>query len=88
MRPQRREIDMQKPLQELRTPDLYLSAFFLSSGIELLRTDREGARMFFVFKTDSDVEQLRRAWTNDTALIRAQSFTHAIKNLKAMCFER
>lgn len=44
-----------------RTSDLYLAAYLLTSGAEMIRHDRAGARVYFVFDCQSaDLESLRR----------------------------
>lgn len=69
---------------EFRSPDLYLSAFFQASGLDMIRTDREKGRIFFVFD-DPRADDLKAQWFNGTATVRAQQYASAIKNLKSLC---
>lgn len=71
---------------EFRTPDLYFAAYLQTAGVEMLRTEREGGRVFFIFDTTiSDLEGLKTAWINNTGKVPAQPYAFALKALKSVC---
>jgi len=75
-----------KEQREFRTPDLYFAAFLQTAGVELKRTDRENARVFFVFSTEiADIEELKTGWFNNTAKVAAQPYANNVKSLKSVC---
>lgn len=75
----------QKP-GEFRTPDLYFAAYLHTAGVEMVRTDRDGARMYFVFdSTIANIDELKLGWLNNTAKVAAQPYAYNIKNFKSMC---
>ena len=52
----------------------------------MIRTDREGTRMYFVFDhTIANIEELRIGWLNGTGKVSAQTYAFNIKNFKSMC---
>jgi hypothetical protein len=71
---------------EFRTPDLYFASYLQTAGVEMIRTDRENGRVFFVFDTTvANIEELKTAWFNNTGKVAAQPYAHAIKSLKSVC---
>jgi hypothetical protein len=64
----------------LETSDLYLSAYFLTAGVKLLETRRQGTRVVFVF--DAPAHELRNSWLDMSATVSAQMYAISIKNLK------
>ena len=72
-------------MTEFRSPDLYFAAFVQSSDVQMIRTDREKGRVFFVFEHTEALDELKRTWFNGTATVKAQQYASAIKNLKALC---
>jgi len=71
---------------EFRTPDLYFAAYLQTAGVEMLRTEREGGRVFFIFDTTiSNLEELKTAWINNTGKVPAQPYAHNLKSLKSVC---
>lgn len=75
----------QKP-GEFRTADLYFAAFLQVAGVRMIRADRDGTRLYFVFdSTVSNIDDLKVGWLNDTAKVAAQPYAHTIKSFKSMC---
>lgn len=71
---------------EYRTSDLYMAAYLQTAGVEMLRTDREGPRVFFVFDVQvANIEELKTAWINNTGKVAAQPYSFNIKALKSLC---
>lgn len=71
---------------EFRTPDLYYAAYLQTAGVGLLRTDREGSRVYFIFDTSlGNMEELKQAWINNTGKVAAQPYAFSIRSLKAIC---
>lgn len=70
---------------EMASADLYYSAYLQTAGVEMLRTDRDGGRVYFVFDTSiANIEELKLAWINNTGKVPAQPYAHAIKSLKSL----
>ncbi len=77
------------PSTEFRTTDLYFAAYLQVAGVEMVRTDRQEAKVFFIFDTTlSNVEELKTMWFNQTGKVAANPYAHAIKNLKSICHMR
>lgn len=75
----------QKP-GEFRTADLYFAAYLQTAGVEMVRTDRDGTRMYFIFdSTVSNIDELKVGWLNNTAKVAAQPYAYNIKSFKSMC---
>ena len=71
---------------EFRTPDLYYAAYLQTAGMELTRTDREGGRVYFVFDASlGNIDELKKAWINNTGKVAAQPYAYAIRSLKSIC---
>ena len=71
---------------EFSTSDLYLAAYLQTAGVELVRNEREGSRVYFIFDTSvSNIEELKLGWVSNSAKIPAQPFANAIKSLKSVC---
>lgn len=71
---------------EFRTPDLYYAAYLQTAGVEMIRTDREGGRVYFVFDTSlGNMEELKQAWINNTGKVAAQPYAYAVRSLKSVC---
>jgi len=72
--------------EAFRTPDLYFAAYLQTAGVEMLRTDRENNRVYFVFDTSiADINELKTGWFNNSAKAAAQPYANAIKSLKSIC---
>jgi hypothetical protein len=70
--------------------DLYYAAFLLSSGLDLVKTRRDGPRVVFLFSVDpdDDVEQLKIAWHSGKGEVSAQAYAQNLKNLKDLAFHQ
>lgn len=67
-----------------RTSDLYFAAYLKVAGVELLDTEWEGKRMFFLFE-DKGVDimrDLKRDYFSDKAKVNVMSYVQAIKLMK------
>lgn len=72
--------------KEFRTPDLYFAAYLQTAGVEMLRTDRNNNRVFFVFDTSiANIEELTSGWFSNTSKVLAQPYANNVKSLKSMC---
>jgi len=70
---------------EHRSPDLYFSAYLQVAGLEMIRTEKEGTRFYFVFDTSvGNFEELKAAWYNSTGKVAAQPYSHCLKSLKSL----
>jgi hypothetical protein len=70
---------------EMASADLYYSAYLQTAGVEMVRTERDGGRVYFIFNTEvSNIEELKLAWINNSGKIAAQPYAHSIKSLKSL----
>lgn len=70
---------------EMASADLYYSAYLKTAGVEMIRTEREGGRVYFVFDTSiANIEELKLAWINNSGKIPAQPYAYSIKSLKSL----
>ena len=77
---------MKKDNNEMRSPDLYFAAYLQTAGVEMIRTDRENGRVYFVFDTTiANIDELKNAWFNNSGKVAAQPYAHNIKSLKSIC---
>lgn len=77
---------MKTETNEYRSPDLYFSSYLQVAGVPMIRTDKVGNRVFFVFDiTLVNIEELKNAWFSNTGKIAAQPYAHAIRSLKSLC---
>lgn len=71
---------------EFHTPDLYFAAYLQTAGVEMKDHTREQGRVYFIFdSTLSDIDELKKAWFNNTGKVAAQPYAHNIKSLKSVC---
>ena len=69
------------------TPDLHLSAFLQAKGKTVLRTERSGRRVFFVFEdSKGQCENLERSFWNGEGTISARAFSNSLSTLKNWLF--
>ncbi len=74
------------PEIDFKTTDLYFAAYLQSAGVQMLRYDRVGKQLTFVFDNKlSDVKQLQMDYFANKAKIPALAFTNALKSLKNLC---
>lgn len=66
--------------EEYRTSDLYLAAYIIACQRRMLRHERAGQKVTFVF--DREASTLRSSWVDSSGVVNAQAFATAIKNLK------
>lgn len=70
---------------EFRSPDLYFSSYLQTAGVEMIRTERENGRVYFVFDaTVANIEELKTAWFNNTGKVAALPYANNIKSLKSV----
>jgi len=76
--------------REYSTTDLYFAAFLKSSGVKLLRTERDKndfKRIYFIFDKLGTFDELKLSWQNDTGTVLAQTYANSIRHLKSICFQ-
>ncbi len=76
--------NLQKPSTPYRSSDLYYAAYLKIAGVEFLGTAREGSRVFFLFKDQDGMEDLRLQYFNGVSRVPARSYAEEIKAFKAM----
>ena len=71
---------------EYSTTDLYYAAYLQCAGAPMLKPQRNGSRVTFVFDaTVVNIEELKNEWFNQKGKVGAQQYAHCIKNLKHIC---
>jgi hypothetical protein len=78
--------DKIKMSNEFWSTDLYFAAFLQTSGLKLLRTERDPSnRVQFIFETNEGFTDLRSSWFAQTGMINGYQYANNIRNLKAVC---
>jgi len=72
-----------------RTSDLYYAAYLKVAGVKLSGTQRDGARVYFLFEEGdgSDLRELRDQYYNRTSKVAALTYADEIKVMKALTHE-
>ena len=68
-----------------KTCDLYLAAFFASSGFKILKTTRDARKVFFFFENTKILESLKSSYFLRQGKIDALTYADNIKSLKSLC---
>jgi len=69
-----------------KTSDLYFAAYLKTLGMELLKTERDGRKVIFVFEKKSSFKDLKREYFNRTSRVTALTFVDEIRTLKALTY--
>ena len=78
---------IQKPVSSYKTSDLYYASYLKIAGVEFVGTAREENRVFFLFKDQEGMEDLRMAYFNSTSRVPARQYAEEIKAFKALCHQ-
>jgi len=70
-----------------QTCDLYLAAFFLSTGCKMVRSSRDlkTKRVYFVFEKNPLMNELKVKYFSREAKVDALTFADNVKSLKSLC---
>jgi len=70
-----------------QTCDLYLAAFFLSTGAKMVKSSRDSKtrRVYFVFEKNPIMLELKLSYFSRSAKVDALTFADNIKSLKSLC---
>jgi len=70
------------------TPDLYLAAYFLTKGIELIEVQRspDSQRCFFVFSNPLACKVAVKEFYNKKGSVEPKTYAEAIRSLKDRLF--
>lgn len=68
-----------------KTCDLYLAAFFSSSGCPIISTVRDSRKVYFHFEQNEIIEKLRNAYFLRQGQVDAVTYADQIKALKSLC---
>ena len=70
-----------------QTCDLYLAAFFISTGCKMVKSyrDQRSKRVYFIFEKSSIVTELKLKFFSREAKVDALTFADNIKSLKSLC---
>lgn len=71
----------------MRTSDLYLSAFLITSGLRLEGSCLEDNKVVFEFEAHQDMSLLKRVYYNKTGKIPAREYAENIRLLKKRVHE-
>ncbi len=70
---------------EFRTSDLYLAAFLVAQGQPLLRVEREGGRVYFIFPNVQRTRELQSQFFNN-GIVGVGDFRRSLQDLKTLIF--
>lgn len=68
-----------------KTCDLYLAAFLVSVDCPVIKTSREGKKVYFLFDRTEIIEQLKMSYFTRQAKVDALTYADNIKSLKSLC---
>ena len=68
-----------------KTCDLYLAAFFATSGCGIKSTSRDAKKVYFFFENSEIIERLKSSYFLRQGKIDALSYADNIKSLKSLC---
>jgi hypothetical protein len=68
-----------------KTCDLYLAAFFATSGCPVKSTTRDAKKVYFFFENSDIVDKLKSAYFLRQGKIDALSYADNVKSLKSLC---
>ena len=74
---------------QYRTSDLYYAAYLKVAGVDFIDTEREGSRVFFLFKDDGEgtvMRDLRREYFSGHSKVSALALVQEIKNMKSLTY--
>ena len=71
-------------MNDYRTSDLYFTAYLVTAGCILTKTEKQGNRVFFIFEHIALIDELKLQYFNGEAKVKAQHFASQIKNLKSL----
>jgi hypothetical protein len=67
-----------------RTSDLYYAAYLKVAGVQLIDTEREGHRVFFVFEHTPTIKDLKTEYFNRTSKVPALTYADEIRTMKSL----
>ncbi len=77
---------MKSPQDEHGTSDLYFSAYLKAKGVPMVRTDRNGSKLTFVFDSARhNIDELRKQWWDRSDMVSARTFSEEVRALKSIC---
>jgi hypothetical protein len=68
-----------------KTCDLYLAAFFATSGCPIKNTTRDIKKVYFFFENSEIIERLKAAYFLRQGKVDALSYADNVKSLKSLC---
>ena len=68
-----------------KTCDLYLAAFFATSGCKIKNTSRDKKKVYFSFDNSDMIEHLKSAYFLRQGSVDALSYADNVKSLKSLC---
>ena len=68
-----------------KTCDLYLAAFFATSGCPIKSTTRDSKKVYFFFENTEIIERLKGSYFLRQGKVDALSYADNVKSLKSLC---
>lgn len=69
-----------------KTSDLYFAAYLKAVGMVLLKTEKEGHKVIFVFEKKESFKDLKREYFNRTSRVPALTFVDEIRSMKSLTY--
>lgn len=74
-------------MAETKLKDLYLVAFLLNEGQQLIRVENfDGKKLWFIFEDSQKINDLVNSFWDRTAITNAGGYASKIRDLKDMIF--
>lgn len=77
--------DLIQTKEGYKTCDLYLAAFFATSGCSVKSTSRDAKKVYFYFDNKDMVDELKSSYFLRQGKIDALSYADNVKSLKSLC---
>ena len=79
--------DMYDSESGYQTCDLYLAAFFISTGCKMDKSERDmkTRRVYFIFEKNPLMQELKLKYFSREAKVDALTFADNVKSLKSLC---
>jgi hypothetical protein len=72
-----------------RTTDLYMAAYLVARGLQLVGTEWSGHRCLFCFSMPmEELTFARREWLSGTGMVSGMAYANAVRQLKAAVHTR
>jgi hypothetical protein len=73
---------------DYETDDIYLAAYLMLAGCQLLRRRKQGVKVYFIFvNPGGTMNEMREAYFSGKASVKPHDYAQKIIAVKNLCFE-